>query len=152
MSTVFGLHEIELQPGVDPEEYERFFAEEIAPSPELPGWKTHLLKGDRGARAGKYLVLLEIENWSHVIGTSRDRARSRRSSLGSLNSTQRPLRHWKNGRSWAHSDRKPTFRPITSRSLSNSSSAHGNCHLSAGCHRYGHCTGRPTSVESFRRR
>jgi hypothetical protein len=62
MPTVFGLHEIELQPGVDPEEYERFFAEEIAPSPELPGWKTHLLKGDRGARAGKYLVLLEIES------------------------------------------------------------------------------------------
>jgi hypothetical protein len=62
MPKVFGLHEIELQPGVDPEEYERFFAEEIAPSPELPGWKTHLLKGERGARAGKYLVLLEIEN------------------------------------------------------------------------------------------
>jgi hypothetical protein len=47
---------------VEPEEYERFFAEEIAPSPMLPGWKTHLLKGDRGARAGKYLVLLEIES------------------------------------------------------------------------------------------
>jgi hypothetical protein len=28
----------------------------------LPGWKTHLLKGDRGARAGKYLVLFEIES------------------------------------------------------------------------------------------
>jgi hypothetical protein len=62
MPKVFGLHEIELQPGVEPEEYERFFAEEIAPSPQLPGWKTHLLKGERGARAGKYLVLLEIES------------------------------------------------------------------------------------------
>ena len=31
MPTVYGLHEIELQPGVEPEEYERFFAEEIAP-------------------------------------------------------------------------------------------------------------------------
>jgi hypothetical protein len=30
MPKVFGLHEIELQPGVEPEEYERFFAEEIA--------------------------------------------------------------------------------------------------------------------------
>jgi hypothetical protein len=40
----------------------RFFAERIASSFTLPGWKTHLLKGDRGARAGKYLVLLEIES------------------------------------------------------------------------------------------
>jgi hypothetical protein len=62
MPKVFGLHEIELQPGVEPDEYERFFVEEIAPSPTLPGWKTHLLKGDRGERAGKFLVLLEIES------------------------------------------------------------------------------------------
>ena len=62
MPKVFGLHEIELQPGVQPEEYERFSAEKIAPSPELAGWKTHLLKGERGTRAGKYLVLLEIES------------------------------------------------------------------------------------------
>jgi hypothetical protein len=61
MPTVYGLHEIELQPGVEPDEYERFFAEELA-SPELPGWKVHLLKGDRGARAGKCLVPLEIES------------------------------------------------------------------------------------------
>src|SRR4029453_6827012 len=62
MPTVYGLHEIELQPGVEPDEYERFFAEELALSPELPGWKVHLLKGERGARAGKFLVLLEIES------------------------------------------------------------------------------------------
>ena len=62
MPRVLGLHEIELQPGVEPEEYERVFAEEIAPSFTLPGWKTHLFKGERGVRAGKYLVLLEIES------------------------------------------------------------------------------------------
>jgi hypothetical protein len=56
------LHEIELQPGVEPEEYERVFAEEIASSFTLPGWKIHLLKGERGTRDGKYLVLLEIES------------------------------------------------------------------------------------------
>jgi hypothetical protein len=39
MPKVFGLHEMELPPGVEPEEYERFFAEEIAPMPKLPGWK-----------------------------------------------------------------------------------------------------------------
>jgi hypothetical protein len=59
---VFGLHEIELQPGVEPDEYERVFAEEIASTFELPGWKIHLLKGDRGVRIGKYLVLIEIES------------------------------------------------------------------------------------------
>jgi len=62
MPKVFGLHEMELPPGVEPEEYERFFAEEIAPMPKLTGWKTSLLKGDRGARTGKYLVLHEIES------------------------------------------------------------------------------------------
>jgi hypothetical protein len=62
MAKVFGLHEIELPPGVEPEEYERFFAEETASMLELAGWKTRLLKGDRGARTGKYLVLFEIES------------------------------------------------------------------------------------------
>ena len=62
MPKLFGLHEIELQPGVEPDEFERFFAEELAPSPMVPGLKVHLLKGDRGERAGKYLVLLEIES------------------------------------------------------------------------------------------
>ena len=32
MPKVFGMHEIELQPGVEPEDYERFFAEELAPT------------------------------------------------------------------------------------------------------------------------
>ena len=62
MPKVFGLHEIELQPAVEPDEYERFFAEEIVPTFELPGWKIHLLKGDRGVRNGKYLVFFEIES------------------------------------------------------------------------------------------
>jgi hypothetical protein len=62
MPKLFGLHEIELQPGVEPDEFERFFAEEVAPSPMVPGLKVYLLKGDRGECAGKYLVLLEIES------------------------------------------------------------------------------------------
>jgi hypothetical protein len=62
MAKVFGIHEIELQPGVEPDAYERFFAEEVVPTVELPGWKIHLLKGDRGVRTGKYLLLFEIES------------------------------------------------------------------------------------------
>jgi hypothetical protein len=53
MPKVFGLHEMELQPGVEPEEYERFFAEEMIPTLTLPGWKIHLLKGDRGGTRWK---------------------------------------------------------------------------------------------------
>jgi hypothetical protein len=34
-----------------------------------------------------------------------------------LNSTQKLRRHSRNGRKWAHSDRKQTLRPITSPSL-----------------------------------
>jgi hypothetical protein len=85
MPKLFGLHEIELQPGVEPDEFERFFAEEVAPSPMVPGLKVYLLKGDRGERAGRYLVLLESRVWRHVTGTSPDLAlaRSRRSSLSS---------------------------------------------------------------------
>jgi hypothetical protein len=45
MPKVFGLHEIELQPEVEPEEYERLFAEEIAPTPLLPGWEAPSSQG-----------------------------------------------------------------------------------------------------------
>ena len=118
MPKLFGLHEIELQPGVEPDEYERFFAEEVAPTVELQGWKTHLLRGDRGERAGKYLVLLEIESLEARDRYCPDRAKGRRSSLGSSKSTQKRPRQSRNGRKWAHSDRRRTFPPITSSSLS----------------------------------
>ena len=62
MPTVIGLHEIELRPEVDRAEYERHFAEEVATRPMLPGWTARLLRGERGPRAGKYLVLLEMES------------------------------------------------------------------------------------------
>ena len=55
--------------------------------------------------------------WMHVIGTSPDQASSRRSSLGSLNSTQKQRRQWRNGRGIAQFTRKTTLRPITSPSL-----------------------------------
>jgi hypothetical protein len=62
MPKVFGLHEIELRPEVDPAEYERLFAEEFATQPMLPGWTVQLLRGDRGPRTGKFLLLFEIES------------------------------------------------------------------------------------------
>ena len=60
MPRVVGLHEVKLRPEADPAEYERCFAEQIAT--QIPGWTVHLLRGDRGPRAGKFLVLYEIES------------------------------------------------------------------------------------------
>jgi len=62
MAKVYSVQEIELRPEVDPAEFERMFEAEVAPSPTLPGLKASLLKGNRGARDGKFLVLLEIED------------------------------------------------------------------------------------------
>jgi len=62
MTKVLALHEVELRPGVSAEAFETFFATEIGSGPIYPGWWAQLLKADRGARAGKYLVLFEIES------------------------------------------------------------------------------------------
>jgi hypothetical protein len=62
VSKIFGLHEVELRAGADPGEYERFLAEEMAPLPMLPGWRAHLLRGERGEREGRFAVLYEVES------------------------------------------------------------------------------------------
>jgi hypothetical protein len=62
MARVFSLHDYELRPEVDAAEFERLFAAEVAPSPTPPGFKARLLKGDRGVRDGKFLVLMEFED------------------------------------------------------------------------------------------
>jgi hypothetical protein len=62
MPKVLGMHEIELRPGITPAEYEQFFTKELAPLPEFQGWKSYLLKADRGRRAGRFLQLFEIES------------------------------------------------------------------------------------------
>jgi hypothetical protein len=62
MARVFGLHEIELNPGVNEEDFENFFLNEVTKAAFYPGWKVRLLKGDRGARKGKYLMLVDIES------------------------------------------------------------------------------------------
>ena len=62
MTRVFGMHEIELNPGVNEEDFENFFLNEVAKAPLYPGWRVRLLKGDRGARKGKYLMLVDIDS------------------------------------------------------------------------------------------
>lgn len=62
MSKVFGMHMIALLPGVKAEDFEKFVIEEMYPLPSLEGINFYLLKGDRGDREGKYLVVYEIES------------------------------------------------------------------------------------------
>ena len=54
MPKVFAVHEVVLPPGMTAEQYEQLFGEEVASLPDLEGWKTCLLKGDRGDGAGKF--------------------------------------------------------------------------------------------------
>ncbi len=62
MAKIFGLHEIELRPDVDPEEYARYLVEEFATMPTMEGWNVHVMRGDRGVREGQFAVLFEIES------------------------------------------------------------------------------------------
>ncbi len=62
MAKVFGIQTIELHPHVNEADFERFVLEEVLPLPLYPGWKARLLKGDRGERVGKYVLLIEIDS------------------------------------------------------------------------------------------
>jgi hypothetical protein len=61
MTRIIGIHECELKPGVSAAEFEAAM-DRMMKVPLYPGWKVCLLKSDRGARAGKYGVLFEIES------------------------------------------------------------------------------------------
>ena len=61
MSRVFGMHMIALKPGVKVEDFEKFVTEEVS-LPSLEGLKGYLLKGDRGDREGRYLMMFEFES------------------------------------------------------------------------------------------
>ena len=62
MAKLFGMHMIGLRPGIRGEDFETFFREKAAPLPLFPGSKWYLLKGERGDREGKYLVMSEFES------------------------------------------------------------------------------------------
>lgn len=69
MAKVFGINLIALRPGVQGAEFERFVKEEIHSFQWPQGVRLLLLKGERGDREGKYLMMLEFEsvarrNWA----------------------------------------------------------------------------------------
>lgn len=62
MGKIYGLHSLELRPGVDGDDFERFLTSSLGRLPSLPGWRIALLKGDRGDQVGQYLVLVEVDS------------------------------------------------------------------------------------------
>ena len=62
MTKVYGMHDINLHPGVQGEDFEQFFRERVASMPLYPGWRWRLLKGEKGAKVGQYMLLFEIES------------------------------------------------------------------------------------------
>ena len=70
MAKVYGMHMIALKPGAKEEDFAKFVKEEVYPIYDAhPDLNAYLLKGDRGDREGKYLVLFEFES-----AEARDRA------------------------------------------------------------------------------
>ena len=62
MARVYGIHSVELKPGVDGHEFEQYVVQELNPIlGQVPGQSIYFLKGDRGARAGQYLLVFDLE-------------------------------------------------------------------------------------------
>ncbi len=62
MSKVYSIHTLELLPGVTPREFEDFVHYELPAMVAWQGWTFTILKGNRGERTGKYLLLGEVKD------------------------------------------------------------------------------------------
>jgi hypothetical protein len=62
MARLFGMHELELRPGVSPEAFEQFVSDELSRLLNREGQRTYVLKGDRGVREGKYVFVFEYDS------------------------------------------------------------------------------------------
>ena len=60
MAKIFAFVPLELQPGVNEQDFINFFSEQYAPLGTRLGWKGYVLKADWGERAGKIAVIWEI--------------------------------------------------------------------------------------------
>ena len=59
MAKLFGMHALELRPGVTEAAFEQFVIAELSQLRHREGQVTYVLKGNRGERAGKYLFVFE---------------------------------------------------------------------------------------------
>jgi hypothetical protein len=62
MAKVFGVHTIELRPGVKVAEFEKFLRDKLPSKFVIPGWNVYIARGNRGEREGKYLLIYEIDS------------------------------------------------------------------------------------------
>ena len=64
MARVLGIHQLDLLPGADEQAFEKFMTERFAPLYHHydPRQVAYLMKGDRGERAGKYSLVIEVES------------------------------------------------------------------------------------------
>jgi hypothetical protein len=63
MAKVFSVVPIELREGIQIEDFVKFWHEEYgALGARKLGWKSYVLKGDRGERSDKYAILWEISD------------------------------------------------------------------------------------------
>ena len=62
MAKVYGIHNITLKPGVKAEDFEKFVIEDVNSLPQWEGWEHYLLKGDKGEKGGKYIMMYVIES------------------------------------------------------------------------------------------
>ncbi len=61
MATVIGIHQLDLKPGVTDAQAQEMAAR-INREMLIPGTTTRVAKGDRGPRAGQYVVVIEIDS------------------------------------------------------------------------------------------
>jgi hypothetical protein len=60
---IYSVHNIEIEQNVDPEAFETFVINELAPIyDKMKGQKLILVKGDRGMRTNKYAIILAFES------------------------------------------------------------------------------------------
>ena len=64
MAKVLSLQEVELHPHADEREFQHVVLHELAPFYRQMAWEVRLLKGNRGARNGQYLLIFEIPSVS----------------------------------------------------------------------------------------
>ncbi len=57
MAKRFGMHALEVRPGMTPAAFEPFVHDDLSQFRHREGQVTYVPKGDRGARAGKYLFV-----------------------------------------------------------------------------------------------
>lgn len=97
MAKVLGIHELELNAGTTPEEFERFITEEFQQMPGYPGTRFIVMRGVRGRRVDQYLLVFEfdsLETFQHIIPRENEFSEDYRTFLAS-DAVAKVLERWR---------------------------------------------------------